>query len=255
MAQQVQAPQRQPRVGGIKSVLPGGAFVPDARLSAVMAAGGLVWEDAGCGLPISTRAGCYDEVTAPADKYGDGPEQYTTIGDPFALYKGVQCYIGGDEDGGGTYEDQARAVLEAGEDRGIEYRLFEWVREFTTSASPTLPEAIGVAEDLADNNYVGRPVLIMTRAYADEATAAGLLEWADGMLVTKANRTPVIATGAALGYAGIGILGQPAVYASNVVAWIGMNRAENVTMAIAERLYAIGVDCDFRRYISIEPTP
>lgn len=250
MAHSVTGPVRRPREGGIKSVI--GDFIPETRLSVVNGTDGLAWEDTGCGIPTATRAGCFDDVMPQVDKTAEGPTRHTTIGDPFALYKGVECYIGGDALGQ-SYREQAEAVLLAGEDRVIEARLYSWAAFGTTETRPTIADAIARVEQFADNQYVGLPVILISRNDAVLAHDSGALTRENGVLIT-ANKTPVIASGA-ITAGGVAAIGMPAVWASQVVTAGAIKREDNVEMAIAERLYAIGVDCDFRHHVTVDPTP
>ena len=248
MAQLVPAPVRKPRSGGIKDVV--GEFVQQDRL---VVAQGIAWEDSGCGLPSGTRAGCYDDVVDPEDKVGSEVGQYQSIGEPFALYKGVECWLGGDNEGD-TYTQQAAAALEAGEDRRIEEKLVDWAGAATANGTfDSLTDAIGGAEQAADLAYIGQPVIILNRADADRAYAAGVLSREGGKLVT-ANGSPVLST--SMQSAGdVAAVGAVAVYASKVVSVHAQQLSQNVDMAIAERVYDIGVDCNFRYLASIETTP
>lgn len=327
----VTAPARHPRVGGIKSVV--GDFVAEQRL----AIGDIVWEDSGCGLPKSTRAGCYDDifplvydpvrvdsegaivtftqdsegtVTVDAnlvdrtgttgfnvpwkpttavsevngtgtinistdgvltyagtplehtnftyattdrtggvtpDKTFSGITQHAGIGNAFARYAGVSCYLGGDADGA-SYMQQAQDLLAAGEDREVERVLWDWA--LATSMSETavdLTEAISLAEDAADSSYVGQPVLVMSRAAVTFAAEAGVVT-RDGNAIHTINGTPVIATGVIPNTEELNVvaIGWPAVYVSEVVSTTTNDVQANRAAAIAERVYAIGVDCEFR---------
>lgn len=245
MAQKVTAPRRQAREGGIKSII--GEFVREDRLVLAGGAGGLVWEDTGCGLPATTKAGCFDEVTAQADKVGTGPVVYEA-GTVFALYKGVECHIGGDADGA-TFQAQAEAVLLAGEDRLVEGKLASWASGGAVTTRPSLAIAIATADQIADSLYVGRPVMLMSRYDADLAFGQGLLVFRDGILVT-ANGTPVIANGL-MAINAVAVLGWPEVYATTVRGYTTNDLPNNKTFAIAERLYSIGVDCDFRTVVTV----
>ena len=248
MAQLVPAPVRKPRSGGIKDVV--GEFVQQDRL---VVAQGIAWEDSGCGLPSGTRAGCYDDVVDPEDKVGSEVGQYQSIGEPFALYKGVECWLGGDNEGD-TYTQQAAATLEAGEDRRIEEKLVDWAGAATANGTfDSLTDAIGGAEQAADLSYIGQPVIILNRADADRAYAAGVLSREGGKLVT-ANGSPVLST--SMQPAGdVAAVGAVAVYASKIVSMHAQKLSQNVDMAIAERVYDIGVDCNFRYLASIVTTP
>ena len=248
MAQLVPAPVRKPRSGGIKDVV--GEFVRQDRL---VVAQGIAWEDAGCGLPSGTPAGCYDDVVEPEDKVGSEVGQYQSIGEPFALYKGVECWIGGDGEGD-TYTQQAAAALEAGEDRRVEEKLTAWAgNAATTGTFDSLLDAIAGAEQAADLAYIGQPVIILNRADADRAYAARVLEREDGKLVT-ANGSPVLST-SMQPVGDVAAVGAIAVYASPVVSMHAQQLSQNVDMAIAERVYDIGVDCNFRYLASVDTTP
>lgn len=246
MAQQVTAPRRQARQGGIRSIV--GEYVIEPRLVLAAGTGGLAWEDTGCGLPSETKAGCFDPAPQ-VDKDAEGPALYTTIEDPFALYKGVECFIGGDDEGA-SYEQQALSILDAGEDRGIEAKLVAWAEAAPdTATAGSIVEAIGAADQYADNTYTHLPVIIISRADADAAKAAGVIEWRDGRFVTG-NGTPVLATGKATSGT-VSVIGWPEVYVSAAKSYQGLDKTANTALAIAERLYAIGVDCDFRYTVTV----
>lgn len=239
--QQVTAPQRKPRVGGIKDV--SGPFVVEQRLAAVT---DIVWEGSDCGVELSeTRAGCYDLVTPAANKEATGVDQFAGIGPSFARYAGVECFIGGDQDGP-SFEAQATARLEAAEDRTVEAKLMEWALGGTPIAAVGIAAAIANLEQAADAGYIGQPVLLMSRAMADLAYAADVLTRENGRLISP-NGTPVVASGAIEGPE-IAITGWPTVYASPIVSARGIAWGTNLDMALAERLYAIGIDCEFRAF-------
>lgn len=244
--QQVAPPQRKPRVGGIKDV--SGEFVTENRLAAST---GIVWEDSGCGVDLSaTRAGCYDAVTPVESKEGTGVGQFTGVGPAFARYAGVTCWLGGDQEGP-TYVEQARERLAGGEDRAVEAQLMAWAEDGEAVTGGSIVETIAALEQYADANYIGQPVLVMSREMADLAYAADALHREDGKLVSP-NGTPVVASGA-IESSAIAIIGWPAVYASEIVAAVGLAWSTNTELAIAERVYAIAVDCAFRA--ASTPTP
>jgi len=251
MAQKVQAPARQPRAGGIRSVVPD--FIPEARLTIAQGAqGGIAYEDATCAKPSRTRAGCFDETDNDAlddDKESTGVGQYTSILEaPFALYKGVECFIGGDDEDQ-TFEEAARRGLEGWEDREVEAELWAWALGASTSGTAAnISLAIGAAEKYADANYIGRPVLIMSRGLAAKAD----LSLKDGTLWTI-NGNPVISTGVVddADDTTVVAIGMPAVYAGEARAYPTMERSKNIARAIAERVYDIAVDCDFRHIVTV----
>jgi hypothetical protein len=182
----------------------------------------------------------------------DGINQYTSIlSGPFAVYKGVECYIGGDATGG-SYQEQASAALEAWEDREVEQELWDWaVAAPTPGTAANIARAISLAEDYADDNYVGQPVILMSRRYTSKAD----LKNDEGVLRTV-NGTPVIAVGGiALADTDMVVaIGMPAVYASRVFVQDATDHDSNVTQAIAQRIYDLAVDCDFR-YAVTATTP
>lgn len=251
MALRVEAPERQPRSGGIKSVT--GEFTLNSRLAAEP--GDIGWEDPGCSKPNATRAGCWDDVVAAEDKEPDGYIDLQIVTRPFARYVGKECFLGGDDDQ--SYLDQAKALLTAWEDREVEAVLWEWaVDAATPGTAADIKAAIAVAEEYADANYVGQPVLLMSRRMASLAGDVVEKDADTGLLGTKLG-TPVIATGSAPDDDQdiIVILGRPRVYASAIVAQSVVKHTVNVEMAIAERVYAIGIDCAFRYAVDITPAP
>lgn len=252
MAQLVTAPTRNPRTGGIKDVA---SFIEETRLAGP--ADSIVWDAVGCDLPSLTRYGCFDrtepelgEDGQPVRKSGVEPGAGQTFGDPFALYAGVECWIGGDNEGP-KFAEQARALLEAGEDRPIEVNLWAWANGGTNAgARASLIAAIAAADAHADRNYVAQPVIILSRENADLAFAAGALARQDDKLVT-ATGTPVLATSAAPDDR-VAAVGAIVVYRTPVTAAVAADRAENRHLAIAESVYAIGVDCDYRAIVTIQ---
>lgn len=198
---------------------------------------------------VGTAGGFYP----PKEPGGVG--QFEGIVAPFALFAGVECYLGGDDEGA-SYVEQARALLEQGEDREVESALWEWAAAgdaITPAGSvETFATAIGELEEYADTAYVGLPVIILSRAAATLAKAEGVIVRDEGKLYTV-NGVPVLATGAVgdEDQAKVSIIGQPAVYASDVVAYAAPKLAANRAMALAERVYTLGVDCDFRASIEV----
>lgn len=241
MAQKVTAPQRQPRVGGIKSVA--STFIDEPRL---LVEDNLVWEDSGCGFPAGTRAGCYDTVVASAPKEFEAPDNLGTIGPAFAQVAGISCWIGGDNDEAGTYQAQAQRKLEATEDRAIEAKLWAWADAATgTVASPDLVAALAAAEEHADAEYVGAPLILLSRQNVTLLKAEGALEIRENGAIHTANGNRVVAS-SSFGSDAVAAIGWPAVYASAVVTAMAHDHTKNVDVALAERAYSVGVDCEYR---------
>lgn len=234
----VSPPRREPRKGGIKAVT--GDFVTTERLGA---GGGIEWISDGCEFPHAAPGLCFVPNPVTGDKEFEGIVQ--GAGPIFGLYAGVECFL----TAGSDYDDRARALLDQGEGRGVEEVLWEWAA--TTGGAPnaaaSLVDAIALAEESADTYYVGAPVILMSRRVAVWARSVGALfggtAW-DGDLWT-ANGTPVIASGAASDTQ-LSIIGWPTVYSSGEAVVINaIEHTTNRQMAIAERIYAIAVDCAF----------
>ncbi len=241
MAQIVQPPARQPRIGGIKDIT---EFITVDRIGGPSE---LVWEDSTCGLPAQTRADCWDVNLPDQDKTFDGVEQYSQAVPTFAQYAGVDCWIGGDSIGD-SYLEQAKKKLLAGEDVLVEARIAEWVGTSPALPQPDIVSAIGAADERARFYYTGRPVLVMNPKMAARAYSERALTREGGKLVS-ANGTPVLTISDGGGDwsadTNIGIIGQPAVWVTSIAASQAVDPASNREVALAERKYAIGIDCDF----------
>lgn len=184
--------------------------------------------------------------SAPPPKGTYGIESFEPITEPFARYVGVECFLGGDNDGE-TYEQQSRAQFEALEDRAVEEVLATWAVDGPQDSAQSIAAAVGRAENQADYSYQGRPVLLMSRETAEVAFAAGALVRVDGKLVTG-NGSPVIST-SGIGSDTVVAIGQPIVWASSYITGTAANLSLNTDMAITERVFAIGVDCNFRHAV------
>ncbi len=237
----VSPPQRQPRRGGIKSVVDN--FITTQRLGA---AGAVEWVSEGCGLPQIAPGLCYQANAPTGDKTFEGIEVGT--GPIFALYAGVECFLGPNQD----YDRRASALLDAGEDRGVEEALWEWATTTVGTAAPgtTWPQSIGALEEEADQYYVGMPVIMMARNDAVAARAARAIFGDEEGNLWTANGTPVIASATASSNHAV-IIGFPTVYASGSSVIQTTDHTLNKAMAIAERIYAIAVDCAFARYVNV----
>lgn len=180
------------------------------------------------------------------DKEGSSPTQFTQAVGPFALYAGVTCWLGGDQDG--SYESQAVAKLDLLEERGIEAKLFDWAatQAGSPASSGSLIEAIAQVENAADKEYAGQPLIIMSRYAAQMAFQEGALDRENGQLVTG-NGNPVLAVHQEDADENVAVyaVGWPRVFASPVRAHRAPDLRANRDLAIAERVYAIAVDCDF----------
>ena len=231
---EVSAPTRAPREGGIKDIA---EFRANDRLGI---AAGITWQANGCAMPNTEELRCYAEP-APADKTSEGISLEDGIGAPFTVYAAVECLLGPDPD----ESERARQALDAGYDRVLEDRLWQWAQGGTALAAGGSPiGAIARIEQALDSGYVGRGVIVMSRYDAVLADADGALHREDGKLYTI-NGTPVIATGEAPPGTVYGV-GAIIVEHSETLVNEVEHLEYNKRYALAEAVYAIGVDCEFR---------
>jgi hypothetical protein len=240
----ISPPTRKERKGGIKSVV--GEFESAPRLAA---AESLQWVSAGCEFPKAAPGLCYVPNPVTGDKTYVGID--TGSGPIFALYQGVKCYLGTGDDP--DYDERARALLEAGEARGVEEVLWEYLNTAggTGPAQTSWVAAIGQMDEAADTLYVGQPVIMMSRFAAVQARAAKAIfgDEETGRLWT-ANGTPIIASAAASDTVAV-VFGWPTVFAGEFVTTRTADLTLNQEMAISERVYGIAVDCEFALHYAV----
>jgi hypothetical protein len=239
----VEAPRRRPRKGGIKAVA---NFVSAPRM---FAAERMEWIAEGCTFPKDAPGLCWGEVIE-AEKETEGVD----IGESgliFAAYAGVACY---DLGSAADFEARARRLLEGGEYKSLEDVLAYVLGTVdpTPSDYPTWVAAIGEAESLADSVYPGMPILTMSRSDAVAAFEADVLVSGPDDLLYTPNGSPVLASGA-LDNGTFWISGDITVWQSEITATTVTTPTVNTAMALAERAYAIGIDCDFVRAYSVTP--
>jgi hypothetical protein len=237
----VEAPQREPRVGGLSKVA---AVVPAERLAAAPN-GSISYIAEQCAFPKPAPGLCYqDEEDVPDPKDGDGIEILDAAVGLTPLYAGVKCFAGMDND----FSARARAVLDAGADRALEALLHTWAAAATeTIAGDTLVEKVAAADDLLDSTYIGRGVILMNRGDVVRAKGAAVVELnaLTGELATV-NGTPVLST-SAVPAGTVHALGSVTVLVQrgrDLPAVI--NPKTNTEWAIAEDVFAVIVDCNFR---------
>jgi len=231
---EVEPPVRTPREGGLSTVA---TYRPNQRLAASDV---LVFQSDGCTFPQETVIACIDSTPAEPKTF-DGIAIDGAIGAPFALYGGVSCFAGPDDD----YSEQARRILTDGRDRVAEGKLETWAAG--GDAVPSTGGVVGATaeiEQALDNGYVGRGVILMSRADALRAAAVGAIEKTGDTLYTKLG-TPVIASGSVASGTVYG-LGAVVVEESPVNEFGAIHPQNNRRYALAEAAYAILVDCEFR---------
>jgi hypothetical protein len=184
----IEPPRRSPRTGGLLSV----AEVRDvARLAA---ANGVQYVADPCLFDFGDAGFCYGDLLP-----GDADDKvYTGIGtgasiiNNFAAYYGVECFINDD----GDLADRARSAFDLAESRNVEEKFAVWLNARTVDVGVAgIIDAIAGADEHADDNYIARPILHMSRDTATRAYAAdALIRLEDGTLITP-HGTPVDASG------------------------------------------------------------
>lgn len=242
----IEAPARSPRLGGISTVA---EFVTTPRLAM---GGELEWVSEGCEFPVDDIAFCYPTPQVQNDKtFGTGLDAMQGSINPFGLYIGVDCFLGNNND----YDGQARRLLEQGRDRGIEKRVNDFFVSLTgiavTTASGGLSQAVALAEQDADNLYLGRPVLWVNRGDAIRLRASKVIESVKGTAeLYTANGTPIVAS-AKIAANSVGLTGAVTVAESEIVVNRVSVHTLNRERAIAEAVYAVAFDCEFARVYEV----
>ena len=239
----VPAPHREPRRGGIKTVT--GDFTHLERLGA---AEQIEYVSDGCVWPSLAPGLCWGANPGGEKTFG-GFDIENGIGSIFAQYVGVECWLGAGNDD--EFTQRAVRQLEYGEAHEVEASLVAWAGAGTAAGSGAgIGGAIAAAEEYADQYYIGAPVILMSRRNASLGKSDGALE-GDGLgAIWTVNGTPVVATWL-MPDDKIYVIGWPTVYASDIASAAGHDITHNREMAIAERIYAMAVDCLFRAVVTV----
>ncbi len=238
----IDAPARSPRLGGIRTVA---EFETQSRLGV---GGKLEFISPGCTFPVDDIVLCYP-LPRPTQtgKTDVGIDTLNGVVDPFGLYVGVECWLGNGDD----YEARAKDLLAQGEDRGIEKRMDTYFGTLSSNSGATFLDAIALAEDHADDNYLGRPIIWMNRGDAVLARSAKALESEKGTgNLFTANGTPVIASGQ-ITVKRLAVTGSVKVAHSDVITSRAPMVTVNRDLALAERIYAVALDCAYARRYTI----
>lgn len=242
-AERTTPPRRTPRVGGIKG------FADWRENERLGRAGTLQFDAPPCSPVVGTVQLCYGPDVDAEEKEGFGFASGAPVLPPFGGYVGVQCLIHPDND----YDGEARAGLELAEGRYVEAQLWTWLAGGSGTAAATLGAAIAAADEHADDNYTGRPVLHLNRGDAVLARQSGHLRGGgEGGKLFTANGTPVIASGAYTAGTVV-ISGDLTVEQSPIVVKPGDDLTYNTRLVIAESIYALLVDCDYRAEFTVTP--
>lgn len=236
---EIEPPVRARRGGGIRDAA---TFRSNDRIGAAQS---VVFQSDGCSFPKLSEHLCYVGDPTPDDKTYDGIVIDDAIGVPFPLYAGVKCTAGPDAD----ELERAKRLLDEGMDRELEAQLFAWAVAGTDVAAPAaagVQNALGRIEQRLDATYVGRGVILMSRYDATLAGAVGALrDTPDGMPMFTKVGTPVIASGRVTPGVIYG-LGAIVVEHGDAEAVETIDPEYNQHYAIAEEVFVLAVDCEFR---------
>jgi hypothetical protein len=238
----VVTPTFTPLGGGLLSVA---NIVPDeARISM-----GVAYPASGiCGMPSPTPDNCF--IDGPdigsgmtAGGFGD------VTADSFGLYQGVECWIDQDED----FSTIAKESLLAGETFGVEVQVRAEILDVSpVSLGVTLDPvlALAKAERYARANYSGIPVIHVSPYGLVVLDSLHLVKQdLDGTLRTTLGSKIAVGGGydATLAEAAtfnLWVTGQVNVWRGPVISTPDVrNYTLNKQRGIAQRLYAVTVDC------------
>lgn len=235
-----------------------------------------VWPSYNCLDTLIPTAMCPDPLVEASGnaKIFDGMEWVPAY--DFAVYGGVQCYnVGLDEN---DMRSELKRVFEANMSKGVEQSLLwnrfvatdsdapvQWAapNDLTPGTDIGLVVALGLLEGDAASKYAGLPAIHMPRAAATVLESNGLIVWEGNKAFTK-NGSKVIIGG---GYDDEDMLasGEWDMYATGEVyvemseqidlhAHVlpgdgndpgsdGTGLADNVQVALAERMFRVAIDC------------
>lgn len=232
--QTVTGPTRTARQGGLSAIA---EFELDPRIGATET---VSWISDPCTFPQPAIGLCWETPSFPADaKTGEAIDIVDAISAPFALYGGVECFLGPDND----FDMRAQLILDQGADRALETKLVAWADDATAISSTDIMDALANVENALDAAYAGRGVILMNRGDVIRVHNS-LMMGLDGIPVTT-NNTPVISTSAVPAGTVLGV-GAIKVVHGPTVAHGAPNERQNREMWIAEQVYVILVDCAIR---------
>lgn len=232
----IEAPARKERAGGITQVA---EFVQNDRIGNAEA---VVYQSDNCTFPYTEEVRCFAAAAVP-DKTYAGIEIEDAIGAPFTLVAGVSCFINPDPD----EEARARAIFDAGKDRALEEIVGVWADGGVALAAGTSVEgAIALVDQELDDKYIGQGVILMSRADAVLADAAGAISVEDGdAYPTTVNGTPILASGRIASGTVYGV-GAIKVEHTGTQNYNTHDLESNLHYALAEAIFVLAVDCEFR---------
>jgi hypothetical protein len=247
----IEAPNVAPAAGGLYAV----ATVRD-NVDVHIGASGATYLSENCGVASSlVDPACLTAEDRAAKTFG---ETDVIVGDPFAVYKGVECVDMTEDD-----SDWARRGLELTEhiavERAMPSTLFAGATDLTPAPGTPLTVLQGIAllEGWAGNEYGGTPVLHMDRQVAAIGLAEEVLTHDLNYTITT-KQGALVANGGgyyrmddpsgdppAAGESWIYITGAVTVSRTPVIVnrVLGASEGLNLQRALAERFIAVTAEC------------
>ena len=233
----VAAPPRTPRRNTSLQVLPVIDGAPGPHLAVQFIPDPCVFPKPlpqDCWVTMGPAAGTVKTFGGPGD---------AVVSDNFGAYQGVECWLSGGMD---TFSGVAERVLRAGEYRVVDAALTTLLAGAATSLGTATSgaQAVGELEEALAVNVPAQGYLFMGTLAATYAAAAGLFAppGLNGELHTYLGTPVVVLTDpslAATGYAA----GPTTIWRGPIVATDAPEPELNTGRALAERLFAIAIEC------------
>lgn len=238
----IAAPRVAPYGGGLRDVVPI-TTLTDPHLGGGVEYDGVICQHAGLAPGL-----CDERVTTDAEKQFSPPSHVT--GPSIAVYTGIGCDILGE-----PYDALATQALELAEFYALAQGI--WEVFFKPVAAPNIlgggplcvEEAVGLAEDWAAGNQPGMPLLWTSRSVATVAHSRHVAVREGNALVTPLG-TPIVAErpfgqapGAPGGYGWMYVSGPAQLVKGSVLTTVARDTSTNESMAVAERIWAVTIEC------------
>lgn len=240
----IAAPRVAPYGGGLRDV------VPITPLSDPHLGGGVEYDGVMCAHAGLAPGLCDERVTTDPQKSFHNPEH--VVGPAIAVYAGVACDIMGE-----PYDTQAREALELAEFYALAQGIWEVffkpvVAPNILTTTPVCPElAVAMAEDWAAENQPGTPLIWTSRSGATSLHAAKVAVREGNSLVTPLG-TPIVSErpfGLGPGNSGYGtygwmyVSGPAQLVQGPVLSTVARDTTTNESMAVAERIWGVTIQC------------
>lgn len=247
----VEVPSITPARGGLKAVA---NLVPNS--DAHIGLGGVDYTPEACGVPAPAPGLCLPNAALGVDE--DAEKEFGGVpfiaGEPFALYKGVECDLGGWQE----YGDRASRGLELGESFGLESAIQKIILNGddteVLAGEYSMVSGVAALEQYAASVYGGAPTFHVSRYGTTFLFDKGVFDSDDDFVVTT-KQGSLVANGGGYSSTGPGGVeagpGQFWLYASGQVnifhGDITVSEAKalptNRAFALAERIYVPTIEC------------